>query len=125
KATFSGGMALQLATAERWQAVTGCTICERYGMTETAPVVSVNPFQNNQIGTLGIPMPSTRCKVIDDERNDLPVGAIGELCGKGRQVTKGYWQRPEATAEVLDAEGWLKTGDIAIPQHDWYMRIVA
>lgn len=124
KATFSGGMALQLATAERWQAVTDCTICEGYGMTETAPVVSVNPFQNNQIGTIGIPMPSTRCKVIDDEGNDLPVGAIGELCVKGPQVMKGYWQRPEATAEVLDAEGWLKTGDIAIIQDDGYMRIV-
>jgi len=124
KATFSGGMALQLATAERWQAVTGCNICEGYGMTETAPVVSVNPFQNNQIGTIGIPMPSTRCKVIDDEGNDLPVGAIGELCVKGPQVMKGYWQRPEATAEVLDAEGWLKTGDIAIIQDDGYMRIV-
>ncbi len=93
-------------------------------MTETAPVVSVNPFQNNQIGTIGIPMPSTRCKVIDDEGNDLPVGAIGELCVKGPQVMKGYWQRPEATAEVLDAEGWLKTGDIAIIQDDGYMRIV-
>jgi len=104
KATFSGGMALQLAAAERWQQVTGCEICEGFGMTETSPVVSVNPFGGIQIGTIGIPMPSTLCKVIDDEGNDLPMGAIGELCVKGPQVMKGYWQRPDATADVLDAE---------------------
>ena len=124
KATFSGGMALQLAAAERWQQVTGCSICEGFGMTETSPVVSVNPFSGIQIGTIGIPMPSTQCKVIDDEGNELPVGATGELCVKGPQVMKGYWQRPEATAEVLDGQGWLKTGDIGIIQDDGYMRIV-
>ncbi|WP_017938723.1 long-chain-fatty-acid--CoA ligase FadD1 [Zestomonas thermotolerans] len=124
KATFSGGMALQLATAERWREVTGCGICEGYGMTETSPVVSVNPFQNIQVGTIGIPVPSTLCKVVDEEGNDLPQGSIGELCVKGPQVMKGYWQRPEATAEVLDADGWLKTGDIAVIQDDGYLRIV-
>lgn len=124
KATFSGGMALQLAAAERWQQVTGCEICEGFGMTETSPVVSVNPFGGIQIGTIGIPMPSTLCKVIDDEGNDLPMGAIGELCVKGPQVMKGYWQRQDATDEILDADGWLKTGDIGIIQNDGYMRIV-
>ncbi len=124
KATFSGGMALQLAAAERWQQVTGCEICEGFGMTETSPVVSVNPFGGIQIGTIGIPMPSTQCKVIDDEGNDLPMGAIGELCVKGPQVMKGYWQRQEATDEILGADGWLKTGDIGIIQEDGYMRIV-
>ena len=124
KATFSGGMALQLAAAERWQQVTGCSICEGFGMTETSPVISVNPFSGIQIGTIGIPMPSTQCKVIDDEGNELPIGATGELCVKGPQVMKGYWQRPEATAEVLDGQGWLKTGDIGIIQDDGYMRIV-
>ncbi|WP_313518233.1 long-chain-fatty-acid--CoA ligase FadD1 [Pseudomonas sp.] len=124
KATFSGGMALQLATAERWKEVTGCGICEGYGMTETSPVATVNPFQHIQVGTIGIPVPSTLCKVIDDEGNDLPLGAIGELCIKGPQVMKGYWQREEATAEVLDANGWLKTGDIAVIQDDGYLRIV-
>ncbi len=124
KATFSGGMALQLAAAERWQQVTGCSICEGFGMTETSPVVSVNPFGGIQIGTIGIPMPSTQCRVIDDEGNVLPIGATGELCVKGPQVMKGYWQRPEATAEVLDEQGWLKTGDIGIIQDDGYMRIV-
>ncbi len=124
KATFSGGMALQLAAAERWAEVTGCPICEGFGMTETSPVVSVNPFQNIQIGTIGIPMPSTQCKVIDEEGNDLPMGSIGELCVKGPQVMKGYWQRQDATDEILDAEGWLKTGDIGVIQEDGYMRIV-
>ncbi|AYC33791.1 long-chain fatty acid--CoA ligase [Pseudomonas cavernae] len=124
KATFSGGMALQLATAERWKAVTGCGICEGYGMTETSPVVSVNPFQHIQVGTIGIPVPSTECKVIDDAGNDLPMGERGELCVKGPQVMKGYWQRQEATDEILDANGWLKTGDIAVIQDDGYMRIV-
>jgi long-chain acyl-CoA synthetase len=124
KATFSGGMALQLATAERWKQVTGCSICEGFGMTETSPVASVNPFSNIQIGTIGIPVPSTLCKVIDDEGVEQPLGSIGELCVKGPQVMKGYWQRQEATDEILDAEGWLKTGDIAVIQEDGFMRIV-
>ena len=124
KATFSGGMALQLATAERWKQVTGCSICEGFGMTETSPVASVNPFSNIQIGTIGIPVPSTQCKVINDEGVEQPLGSIGELCVKGPQVMKGYWQRQEATDEILDAEGWLKTGDIAVIQEDGYMRIV-
>ena len=124
KATFSGGMALQLATAERWKQVTGCSICEGFGMTETSPGASVNPFSNIQIGTIGIPVPSTLCKVIDDDGVEQPLGSIGELCVKGPQVMKGYWQRQEATDEILDAEGWLKTGDIAVIQEDGYMRIV-
>jgi len=124
KATLSGGMALQLAAAERWKQVTGCPICEGFGMTETSPVVSVNPLTGIQIGSIGIPVPSTLCKVIDDAGHDLPIGAIGELCVKGPQVMKGYWQQPQATAEVLDAEGWMKTGDIAVIQDDGYMRIV-
>jgi long-chain acyl-CoA synthetase len=124
KATFSGGMALQLAAAERWKQVTGCAISEGYGLTETSPVVSVNPFGGIQPGTIGIPMPSTRCKVIDDDGNDLAIGEVGELCVQGPQVMKGYWQRTDATEQVLDADGWLKTGDIAVIQPDGYMRIV-
>jgi long-chain acyl-CoA synthetase len=124
KFTLSGGMALQLATAQRWQEVTGCSICEGYGLTETSPIVSVNPVQNIQVGTIGIPAPSTLCKVIDDQGHELPLGERGELCVKGPQVMKGYWLRQEATDELLDAEGWLKTGDIAIIQSNGYMRIV-
>ncbi|MNF51978.1 Long-chain-fatty-acid--CoA ligase [compost metagenome] len=124
KLTISGGMALQQASAERWKEITGCAICEGYGLTETSPVVAVNPRQHNQPGTIGIPVPSTLCKVIDEAGNDLGLGEPGELCVKGPQVMKGYWQRAEATAEVLDAEGWLKTGDIAVIQPDGYIRIV-
>ena len=124
KVTLSGGMALQLSVAERWKTVTGCAICEGYGMTETSPVASVNPIQHIQIGTIGIPMPSTLCKVINDAGEELPLGEIGELCIKGPQVMKGYWERPDATAEIMDSEGWLKSGDIALIQPDGYMRIV-
>jgi len=124
KVTLSGGMALQLAAAERWEAVTGCAICEGYGMTETSPVATVNPIQKIQVGTIGIPVPSTLCRVIDDGGNELPLGEVGELCVKGPQVMKGYWHNQEATDEMLDAEGWLKTGDIAIIQPDGYLRIV-
>ncbi|MDH1264413.1 long-chain-fatty-acid--CoA ligase FadD1 [Pseudomonas sp. GD03944] len=124
KVTLSGGMALQLATAERWKAVTGCAICEGYGLTETSPVASVNPIQFIQAGTIGIPVPSTQFKVIDDQGTDLALGETGELCIKGPQVMKGYWQRQEATDEVIDANGWFKTGDIGIIQDDGYIRIV-
>ena len=124
KVTLSGGMALQLAAAERWKAVTGCGICEGYGMTETSPVATVNPIQHIQIGTIGIPVPSTVCKVIADDGTELALGETGELCVKGPQVMKGYWQRQDSTDEMLDSEGWLKTGDIAIIQPDGYMRIV-
>ncbi|MBA1190994.1 long-chain fatty acid--CoA ligase [Pseudomonas entomophila] len=124
KITLSGGMALQLSVAERWKSVTGCAICEGYGMTETSPVATVNPAEANRVGTIGIPVPSTLCKIVDDEGRELPQGETGELCVKGPQVMKGYWQRQEATDEVLDREGWLKTGDIALIEPDGYLRIV-
>ncbi|WP_162893377.1 AMP-binding protein, partial [Pseudomonas savastanoi] len=124
KVTLSGGMALQQSAAERWKQVTGCQVCEGYGMTETSPVATVNPAKDVQMGTIGIPVPSTLCKVIDDAGNELAFGETGELCIKGPQVMKGYWQRQEATDEMLDSDGWLKTGDIAIIQPDGYIRIV-
>lgn len=124
KLTVSGGMALQIATAKRWTEVTGSPICEGYGMTETSPIATVNPIQNIQLGTIGIPVPSTLCKIIDDDGNELPLGDTGELCVKGPQVMKGYWNREEATKEALDEDGWLRTGDIAVIQEDGYIRIV-
>lgn len=124
KLTVSGGMALQIATAKRWTEVTGSPICEGYGMTETSPLATVNPIQNIHLGTIGIPVSSTLCKVIDDDGNELPIGDTGELCVKGPQVMKGYWNREEATKEVLDEDGWLRTGDIAVIQEDGYIRIV-
>jgi long-chain acyl-CoA synthetase len=125
KVTNSGGTALVKATAERWQSLTGCSVVEGYGLTETSPVASTNPYGSQaRLGTVGIPVPGTAFKVIDDNGDELPLGERGELCIKGPQVMKGYWQRPEATAEVLDADGWLKTGDIAVIDPDGYVRIV-
>ena len=122
--TSSGGMALTAETSKHWTEVTGSTISEGYGLTETSPVVAINPPGGIQQGTVGLPMPDTDCKVIDEDGNTLPTGEPGELCIRGPQVMKGYWQRPEATAEVLDADGWFKSGDIAIIQDDGYIKIV-
>ncbi|MDH0300431.1 MULTISPECIES: long-chain-fatty-acid--CoA ligase FadD2 [unclassified Pseudomonas] len=125
KVTNSGGTALVKATAERWEALTGCRIVEGYGLTETSPVASTNPYgQLARLGTVGIPVPDTAFKVVDDEGREQPLGERGELCIKGPQVMKGYWQQPEATAQALDADGWFKTGDIAIIDADGYTRIV-
>ncbi len=125
KLTNSGGTALVSATAERWKGVTGCTVVEGYGLTECSPVVTTNPYgEQARLGTVGIPVVGTALKVIDEQGNELPVGERGELCVKGPQVMKGYWQRPEATEEILDAEGWLKTGDIAVIDEDGFVRIV-
>jgi long-chain acyl-CoA synthetase len=125
KVTNSGGTALVKATAERWQSLTGCAVVEGYGLTETSPVASTNPYGDQaRLGTVGIPVPNTLFKVIDDEGRELALGERGELCIQGPQVMKGYWQHPQATAEVLDAEGWFKTGDIAVIDPDGYVRIV-
>ncbi|MCO1335807.1 AMP-binding protein [Microbulbifer sp. OS29] len=122
--TASGGMALTRDTAKRWEEMTGCMIMEGYGMTETSPVVSFNPTDGVQLGTVGIPVPGTEIKVVDENGNDLPNNSPGELCVRGPQVMKGYWQRPEATADTIDAEGWLNTGDMAVIQDDGYIKIV-
>ncbi|WEK32339.1 MAG: long-chain-fatty-acid--CoA ligase FadD2 [Candidatus Pseudomonas phytovorans] len=125
KVTNSGGTALVKATAERWEALTGCRIVEGYGLTETSPVASTNPYGHlARLGTVGIPVAGTAFKVIDDDGNELPLGERGELCIKGPQVMKGYWQQPEATTQALDADGWFKTGDIAIIDPDGFTRIV-
>ncbi|MGE4407153.1 long-chain-fatty-acid--CoA ligase FadD2 [Pseudomonas sp.] len=125
KGTNSGGTALVSAVAERWKGLTGCTVVEGYGLTETSPVVCANPHgEHSRLGTVGLPVPGTTVKVVDDAGIALPIGERGELCVKGPQVMKGYWQRPEATAEVLDGDGWLKTGDIAVIDEDGFVRIV-
>lgn len=122
--TSSGGMPLTTETAHRWVELTKAPMSEGYGLTETSPALTVNPIPDYQLGTVGIPLIETECKVIDEQGTSLPVGEAGELCVRGPQVMKGYWQRPEATAEVLDAEGWFKTGDIAIIQADGFIKIV-
>lgn len=122
--TCSGGMALTAEATKSWTELTKAPISEGYGLTETSPVVSNNPVENVQYGTVGLPLIDTQCKVIDDDGNTLPSGEAGELCVRGPQVMKGYWQRPDATAEVIDADGWFKTGDIAKIQPDGYIKIV-
>ncbi|MCK0714220.1 AMP-binding protein [Chromohalobacter sarecensis] len=124
KLTISGGMALTKAAAKRWEEVTGCAILEGYGMTETSPIVCVNPPDGIQLGTIGKPVPGTSIKVIGPEGEEVVRGEPGELCVQGPQVMKGYWNRPEDTAKTLDAEGWIRTGDIAVIQDDDYVRIV-
>lgn len=122
--TLSGGMALTHDAANRWQEVTGCRVSEGYGLTETSPTVSGNPGNGLQIGTIGVPVPSTEIQIRDTEGNVVSVDQPGELCVRGPQVMAGYWQRPEATAEAIDSEGWFATGDIARVQPDGYLRIV-
>ena len=125
KLTNSGGTALVKATAERWEKLTGCRITEGYGLTETSPVACTNPYGDlSRIGTVGMPVPGTTLKVINDEGVEQAMGERGELCIKGPQIMKGYWQKAEATAEVLDAEGWFKSGDIAVIDPDGFVRIV-
>ncbi|PXX91984.1 long-chain fatty acid--CoA ligase [Marinobacter vulgaris] len=124
KLTSSGGMALTSDTAKMWQRVTGCEIAEGYGMTETSPVVTFNPNSAIQLGTIGLPIPGTELKTIDDNGHETPIGEPGELCVKGPQVMRGYWQRPEDTQKSFTDDGFLQTGDIALIQEDGYIRIV-
>ena len=112
--TLGGGMAVQRSVAERWKKATGCTLIEAYGLTETSPAACINPMDLAEYnGAIGLPIPSTDACIKDEDGAMLPVGEVGELCLKGPQVMKGYWQRPQETAEVMDADGWLHTGDIA------------
>lgn len=116
KVTFAlgGGMAVQRAVAERWKKVTGVTLIEAYGLTETSPACCMNPMDLKEFnGAIGLPISSTLCCLKDDDGNILTGDDVGELCVKGPQVMVGYWQRPDETAKVIDADGWLHTGDIA------------
>jgi long-chain acyl-CoA synthetase len=125
KMSLGGGMAVQKAVAEHWKQVTGITLVEAYGLTETSPAACINPVTLEEYnGYIGLPISSTDAIIKDDEGQILPVGEAGELCIRGPQVMKGYWQRPNATAEVIDEDGWLHTGDIAIMTEDGYFKIV-
>ncbi|MCW8193549.1 AMP-binding protein [Proteobacteria bacterium 005FR1] len=124
KYTASGGMALTKDAARAWTEVTGVSPSEGYGLTETSPVVSTNPPGAIRQGTVGTPVKDTEVKVIDEEGQTLPQGQVGELCVRGPQVMKGYWNRPEETAKVLSEDGWFRTGDMAMIEDDGYIRIV-
>ncbi len=123
--TLGGGMAVQRSVAERWKKVTGVTLVEAYGLTETSPAACINPMDlEDYNGSIGLPVPSTDCRVIDADGNPLGVGEIGELCVRGPQVMRGYWNRPDETAKVLDDFGWLRTGDMAKMDENGYFYIV-
>ncbi|GAB3752498.1 long-chain fatty acid--CoA ligase [Lysobacter olei] len=123
--TLGGGMAVQRSVAERWKKVTGCTLVEAYGLTETSPAACINPMTLEEYnGAIGLPIPSTDACIKDEAGNTLPQGEVGELCIKGPQVMKGYWQRPEETAAVMDADGWLHTGDMARMDEKGYFYVV-
>lgn len=124
KFTISGGMALTHAAADQWEKITGCSVYEGYGMTESSPVISFNPPTFQQLGTIGIPAPSTEVRIVGEDGEVQPFGERGELCVRGPQVMKGYWNRPADTESTIDSDGFLKTGDIAILQEDGYLRIV-
>jgi long-chain acyl-CoA synthetase len=124
KASFAGGMALHGAVADRWRAMTGTEIVEGYGLTETSPVATGNPIGGARTGSIGIPMPSTDVRLIDDAGAEVPQGSPGEFAIRGPQVMAGYWNRPAETAAAMTADGFFRTGDIATMDADGFFRIV-
>jgi len=123
--SLAGGMAVHRSVAERWKQVTGKALVEAYGLSETSPAVTVNPLDLTEYnGSIGLPIPSTEIAIRDDAGNDLPPGQAGELCVRGPQVMKGYWQHPAETAKVLMPDGFLRTGDIAVVDERGFVRIV-
>ncbi|MGR5461649.1 long-chain-fatty-acid--CoA ligase FadD [Photobacterium damselae] len=123
--SVGGGMAVQRVVAEKWQNITGNYLLEGYGLTECSPLVAAYPYDLTQYnGSIGLPVPSTEVRLIDDEGNEVGMDGTGELQVRGPQVMKGYWQRPEATKEVLTDDGWLSTGDIVRFDDDGFMHIV-
>jgi len=120
-----GGMAVQKSVAQRWFAATGCPIVEGYGLSETSPSATCNPTNATEYnGTIGLPLPSTEVAIRDDEGRDVPLGERGEICIRGPQVMAGYWNRPDETARVMYADGFLKSGDVGIMDARGYIQIV-
>ena len=129
KLPIAGGMALMRSTAERWNQVTGCPIVEGYGLTECSPIVTQAPVDLSKprpvfTGSIGVPVPSTEVRCRRDDGSWANIGEPGELCVRGPQVMKGYWNRPEETAKVIDSEGWLATGDVAVMDENGFLKIV-
>jgi long-chain acyl-CoA synthetase len=126
KISVAGAMALQAAVADKWLKMTGTKIFEGYGLTETSPVVCCNPIVggHDQVGTIGVPLPSTDVILLDDNENEVALGHEGEICVKGPQVMQGYYNRPDETAKVFSKNGWLKTGDIAVMFENGFYKIV-
>ena len=123
--SVGGGMAVQSATAKLWLEKTGCPIVEGYGLSETSPSATCNPVDSTAYsGNIGLPMPNTELKLLDDDGNEVPIGTPGEIAIKGPQVMAGYWQRPDETAKVMTADGFFRTGDIGVVDERGYFKIV-
>ncbi|EFM90387.1 long-chain-fatty-acid--CoA ligase FadD [Actinobacillus pleuropneumoniae] len=124
KLSVGGGASIQSAVAKRWHDATDCHIIEGYGMTECSPLIAATRSDSvEHTGSIGVPVPNTDIRIVDDEGNDVPIGERGELWVKGPQVMQGYWQRPQDTADVLK-DGWMATGDIVVMGEDLNLRIV-
>ena len=122
---LGGGMAVQHAVAQRWKEVTGTTLVEAYGLTETSPAACMNPMTLEEFnGKIGLPISSTEVSIQDDDWNKVDTGSNGEICIRGPQVMKGYWERPKETSEVISNEGWLHTGDIGFMDEEGFVQIV-
>ncbi|MGH8280997.1 MAG: AMP-binding protein, partial [Gammaproteobacteria bacterium] len=125
KIALGGGMAVQRAVAAKWKQITRSTLVEAYGLTETSPAACINPLDlKDYNGSIGLPIPSTNLSIRDDDGKELKIGEVGELCFKGPQVMRGYWNRPDETAKVLSNDGWLRTGDIGRIDARGYVYIV-
>ena len=125
RVSLGGGMAVQQVVAEKWKKVTGVSLVEAYGLTETSPAVTINPLDIAEFNhSIGLPVSSTEISVRDDAGNEVPLGQRGELCVRGPQVTPGYWRRPEETARVFTHDGFLRTGDIATVDEHGFVRLV-
>jgi long-chain acyl-CoA synthetase len=123
--SVGGGMAVQSATAKLWLEKTGCPIVEGYGLSETSPSASCNPVDSTAYsGNIGLPMPNTEMKLLDDDGNEVPLGERGEIAIKGPQVMAGYWQRPDETAKVMTPDGFFRSGDIGVVDERGYFKIV-
>ncbi|MCA1584331.1 MAG: AMP-binding protein [Acidobacteria bacterium] len=123
RGTVAGGMALVPAVGDRWEQMTGTPMYQGYGLTETSPVATLNPFHRAKRASIGVPVPGTDVKIVDDSGAHVPTGQPGELLIRGPQVMRGYWERPDETARVLE-NGWLSTGDVAVMDEDGYLAIV-
>ena len=122
---LGGGMAVQRGVAERWKETTGTTLIEAYGLTETSPAACMNPMNLSEFnGKIGLPISSTEASIQDDDWNELPLDEHGEICIRGPQVMRGYWNRPKETSNVLSNEGWLHTGDIGFMDENGFVQIV-
>ena len=123
RVSAAGGMAVQEAVARRWQKATGTPIIEGYGLSEASPVLSCNPVGRAKLGSIGVPLPSTEMKCVDDQGNEAAIGEPGEIIARGPQVMQGYWKQPEETKQVL-RDGWLYTGDIGKMDAEGFFTIV-